>query len=166
MTSQIYRQHSYCSYCGTPYTAEVWPRRCDHCAQMTFQNPTPVAVLIQPVEEGVLTVRRAIPPQMGKLALPGGYVDMDESWQEAAARELFEETGIEINAAGITIFEVVSVPRNVLIFAIAPPLTAAELPPFQPNSEATERVIVTTAVELAFPAHTEMLHHFLNSRPY
>lgn len=164
MTVHEYKKHSHCSYCGTPYTADVWPRLCEHCQQLTFRNPTPVAVLIQPVDAGVITVRRAIPPHIGKLALPGGYVDINESWQEAAVRELFEETGLALSAAGIKVFEVVSVPHSVLIFGVAPPLTAADLPPFQPNSEATERVIVTTAVELAFPAHTEMLQQFLNSR--
>jgi 8-oxo-dGTP pyrophosphatase MutT (NUDIX family) len=39
-------------------------------------------------------VRRAIPPARDTLALPGGFIDYGESWQNAAARELREETGI------------------------------------------------------------------------
>lgn len=41
----------------------------------------------------VLLVKRLIPPYQGQFALPGGFVVNDESLEEAARRELFEETG-------------------------------------------------------------------------
>ncbi len=42
----------------------------------------------------VLLVERGIEPYKGKLALPGGFVKMDESCEEGALRELQEETGL------------------------------------------------------------------------
>lgn len=42
----------------------------------------------------LLLIQRGQSPYHGKWALPGGYVDLDESLESAARRELFEETNI------------------------------------------------------------------------
>ena len=42
----------------------------------------------------VLLIKRARPPFKGRWAFPGGFVDADESLEDAARRELVEETGI------------------------------------------------------------------------
>jgi len=40
-------------------------------------------------------IQRAQAPYKGKYALPGGFINIDESLEEAAHRELYEETGVE-----------------------------------------------------------------------
>lgn len=47
------------------------------------------------VDINVLLIERGIEPYKGKWAFPGGFVQMDESTEECAKRELFEETGIK-----------------------------------------------------------------------
>ena len=49
-------------------------------------------------DERVLLVRRGQPPSEDLWAIPGGSVEIGETPQEAAEREILEETGIKIRA--------------------------------------------------------------------
>jgi 8-oxo-dGTP diphosphatase len=56
----------------------------------------------------VLLIRRKAPPFEGRWALPGGFLEMDETLEACAARELREETGIQ--AVKLTQFHAFSAP--------------------------------------------------------
>ena len=152
-------KHSHCSWCGGAFAADsAWPRTCPRCNRMTWLNPLPVAVLVQPVDEGVLVIRRGEASGRGLLALPGGFIDHGETWQQACARELREETGLEIDSATVRELAVRSSPDGfLLVFGVAPRLTASALPPFTPSSEILERLVVTSPIPLAFSLHEEIL---------
>ena len=64
----------------------------------------------------VLTVRRGeeTPDSeyIGAICLPCGYLDYDETTQEAAARELFEETGIEVNPLELKLLSINDNPND------------------------------------------------------
>src|SRR5689334_21000749 len=157
--------HDYCGYCGTAFAAEApWPRQCVHCGRLSFRNPLPVAVLLVPVPDGLLGVRRGIEPGLGQLALPGGFINYGERWQAAAARELLEETGVTISADTIQLFAVHSTPDGtfVLIFGIAPPLTA--LPAFTLDAETAAVVTLTGPQPLAFTTHTDVVAEYFRAR--
>lgn len=51
--------------------------------------------------DAVLLVKRAKPPNAGEWAIPGGKVKMGETLQQAAEREILEETGITIRAGEV-----------------------------------------------------------------
>lgn len=162
----MYTKHSHCSFCGTAFAeAQLWPRQCGHCNNRSYLNPLPVAVLLLPIDGGLLTVRRTIHPGYGELALPGGFINLGESWQEAAARELQEETGFTADPAEITDFRALSAPEGmVLIFGLAPERRMADLPAFTPTDEASEIVVLYEPVKLAFPLHTQVMREFFEKR--
>lgn len=160
------KRNSHCSFCGAAFAPDqVWPRTCGSCSQTTYLNPVPVAVLLLPVGDGLLTVRRDIEPGKGKLALPGGYIGLGESWQQAAAREAWEETGAQVDPANVRDFRVLSAPDGtVLIFGVSAPIAAADLPPFTPCAETSERVVLKAPEELAFPLHSRVVEEYFNRR--
>jgi 8-oxo-dGTP diphosphatase len=153
-------QYSHCSYCGTAYPDGVgWPRTCVGCGEITWRNPLPVAVVLLPVRTGpgrpgLVVVRRDIEPARGELALPGGFIEIGETWQEAAVRELREETGLHAEAAEVRLFQVLSTIGTINIFGLLDPRDAADLPPSAPTEEATEWLVLNEPRTLAFPTHT------------
>lgn len=159
-------RNSHCSFCGAAFSeGQPWPRQCASCAQTSYLNPLPVSVVLVPVGSGLLLVERAVHPHVGKLALPGGYIGIGESWQQAGAREVLEETGVTVDPDGIREFRVRSAPDGtVLIFGLAQPLAARSLPPFTANDEAAARVVMDQAVDLAFSLHTEVMAVYFASR--
>lgn len=157
----------HCTFCGARYTpAQPWPRRCAACGETSYRNPTPVAVAVQPVGGGLLVVRRAIPPAIDQLALPGGFIDYGESWQHAAARELREETGLTADPATARLYDAVSAPDGtLLIFALFPPLSsAADMPEPTPNDETHGWEILSGPAELGFSIHTAVAERFFAVR--
>ncbi len=51
--------------------------------------------------ERALVVRRANPPMAGRWGFPGGVLELGETVAEGAMRELFEETGVVAEPAGV-----------------------------------------------------------------
>jgi 8-oxo-dGTP pyrophosphatase MutT (NUDIX family) len=154
---------AHCTFCGARFPRhQPWPRLCAACGETSYLNPKPVAVAVQPVGSGLLAVRRAIPPARDSLALPGGYIDVDETWQVAATRELREETGLTADPATVTLFDTVSAPDGtLLVFGLLPPLASASaLPPSAPNDESSGWEILAGPTELGFSIHTTVANRF------
>ncbi|OJF13383.1 NUDIX domain-containing protein [Couchioplanes caeruleus] len=150
---------AHCTFCGARFTPDQpWPRRCAACGETSYQNPAPVAVAVQPVAGGLLAVRRAIPPARDRLALPGGFIDVGETWQQAAARELWEETGLRADADSVRLYDALSAPDGtLLIFGLFPALAAAtDLPEAPPNDETRERLVLDGPRPLGFELHTRV----------
>ena len=157
-----FKKNSHCSYCGTAFVAGApWPRRCAFCGNTTYSNPLPVSVVLLPVDDGLLLVRRTQEPQVGRWALPGGFIETGETWQEAGAREMREETGYRIDPGGIRLFDTRSAPDGtLLVFGLAAAVSSHALPPFTASNETSEAMTAMGPMELAFSTHTETADRF------
>lgn len=71
-----------------------------------------VDVLVWREDSAILFIERKCEPHKDALALPGGFVEEDETCTQAAIRELKEETGIEVSASNLRVIGVYDDPKR------------------------------------------------------
>ena len=128
-----------------------------------YDNTPTVVVVLVPLREGLLMVRRALEGEgRGKLALPGGYQMLGQTWQEAGAAEVREETGVVVDPAALQVVRVETTPdrRQNLIFCRSPPIEHEG--GFTHDAEVSEVLVVHEPLETAFALHTEAVRTFFD----
>lgn len=92
---------TYCPRCGsTPFEADSErSKQCKVCGFTYYANASAsVAAIIRNSRGEILLTTRAYEPAKGMLDLPGGFVDHNETAENALHREIAEELGIEIKS--------------------------------------------------------------------
>jgi ADP-ribose pyrophosphatase YjhB (NUDIX family) len=99
---------NHCTNCGGPLAlgplpGEERPRlACAACGQIAYVNPRLVVTTIPVTDAGdVVLIRRGFEPGRGSWAQPGGFLEVDETPTEGAARETLEETGLVVATGDI-----------------------------------------------------------------
>ena len=91
----------YCPKCGSNKFVEnnIKSKRCENCGFIYYFNPSSatVAVMVNSKRE-ILVATRKNDPAKGTLDLPGGFVDMYETAEEAVIREIKEESGLIVKS--------------------------------------------------------------------
>jgi 8-oxo-dGTP diphosphatase len=91
---------TYCPVCGHKLGAREEAGRirqvCPNCGYIHYVNPVPAVGIIIEQDGGVVLIQRKHPPHEGRWTLPSGYIEADESAEEAAMREAEEETGLKV----------------------------------------------------------------------
>jgi 8-oxo-dGTP diphosphatase len=89
----------HCYDCGhlavTSFTEGKNRRVCTVCQLILYENPHPASSVLFIKGDQILLVKRALEPKKGLWALPGGYQEIDETPEQAARREMHEETGLK-----------------------------------------------------------------------
>lgn len=94
------RVYAHCPVCGSDKVAVRTQQSvtCAACGVTLYINACPAvaAILVDP-KKNVLLLRRAREPGQGLLAFPGGFVNDDETAEQALRREVFEEVGVTLD---------------------------------------------------------------------
>jgi len=69
---------------------------CENCGYVHYVNPVPGVGLLIEMAGGIVLIKRKNAPHKGAWTLPSGFVEADESAEEAAIREAEEETGLKV----------------------------------------------------------------------
>ena len=93
---------SFCSYCGGDLLEKLLPtedrpRLVCPLGHVTYVNPKIIANIIPERDGRILLMRRGIEPRYGYWTMPGGFVEIDESPEDAAIREASEEVNLDVN---------------------------------------------------------------------
>ena len=108
MPSWLAAHLTFCSRCGGRLRSGEIPGEdrerlaCDACGYIAYVNPRLVVTAIPVTDAGeVVLLRRGIEPAYGSWAQPGGFLEVDETVNQAAIRETFEETGLLVEPGEI-----------------------------------------------------------------
>jgi ADP-ribose pyrophosphatase YjhB (NUDIX family)/ribosomal protein S18 acetylase RimI-like enzyme len=155
---------TFCQRCGHKMSRDLVGGRerpvCLKCGYVLFRNPVPgVGVLVE-MKSGVVLIKRGHHPKKDRWALPAGFIEADESIEEAALRECKEETNLDIEL--IEMFHVDSFPTDptpesgIIIFYRAKPVGGK----LQPGDDAVEAKVFSADAlpnDVAFRTHRAAL---------
>jgi ADP-ribose pyrophosphatase YjhB (NUDIX family) len=84
---------------------------CPNCNAVFYENPRILVSTMVRCEERLLLCSRAHAPSIGKWNPPSGFLERDETLEEAAARETFEETGVIVPPEDLHLYTVTSLSK-------------------------------------------------------
>ena len=151
----------FCSSCGAPISTRFVEGRdrwvCDACSQVHYRNPVPSTTCLISTETGIVVVKRRYDPGMGGWAFPGGFIDAEETVEEAAVREVKEETNLDVELESLLgVYSYVDPHKSGLVVLFQARVTGGEL---QAGDDAEEACAYPAEAlpQLVFESHRRAL---------
>ena len=100
-------EFTYCPRCATELELRSSPGpdpdrlTCPACGFVHYGNPAPTVQAWIERDGAFLALRRGQDPFRGEWNMPGGFVEPGEAGPEAIAREVREETGLEVEVGPV-----------------------------------------------------------------
>jgi ADP-ribose pyrophosphatase YjhB (NUDIX family) len=161
---------NFCTSCGArvgyriPEGDSLERAVCEACGLVQYVNPKIVVGCVPVFGERILMCKRAIEPRLGLWTLPAGFMEMNESAAEGAAREALEEANARVEIQDLyTLYSLPGISQVYMMF-----LARLLDPEVSPGVESQEVRLVTEAEipwdQLAFTMVRRTLEHFLEDR--
>ena len=136
---------------------------CLSCKAIHYENPKPTSTLICVKENQLLLVKRAVEPAKGFWGLPGGFIELNETPDQAASRELMEETNLSgkvIRQLGYTC-HFNTVHGDVLLLAFLMEIENYDGMIAGDDADDVKLFPLNDLPPLAFRSHEKILHMYL-----
>jgi ADP-ribose pyrophosphatase YjhB (NUDIX family) len=145
---------------------------CSSCGFTFYVNPAAaVAAIIESPDGRIVLTRRKHEPRSGSLDLPGGFVDINESAEEAIRREVFEELGINIKSLRL----LASFPNEYIFNGLKYftcdlgfICTTDELEKIKPADDVSEAILIDpddiSFAEIGFPSIVNLLKSYIKQK--
>ncbi|MCX8063937.1 MAG: NUDIX domain-containing protein [Candidatus Hydrogenedentes bacterium] len=160
---------NFCPACGQRLNEENDGEKlrpfCNTCQKFYYHNPIPVtACIVLNHNSEILLTRRAVDPAKGEWCLPGGFMELAETPEESAIRELAEETGLiakeeDLKMLGVFSFSSKTKGGILMICYFVKKWDGI----LSPGSDVSEAVFFPSykLPHLAFPSHSFLIELFL-----
>ena len=157
----------YCKSCGSAVTYRIPDDGdtreravCNACHTIHYENPLNVVGTVPVWGDKVLLCKRNIEPRFGKWTLPAGFMELNETVAQGAARETVEEAGAQFEMQDL--FTLMNVTRvGQVHFFYRAQLTSDQFNPGHETQEA--RLFAEHEIpwdEIAFRTVKETLQHY------
>ncbi len=167
----FFRKLNYCSNCGSekledkvPEGDEFSRQVCSSCGVIHYQNPKMITGCLVVKDDKVLLARRNIEPRKGLWNLPCGFLENNETVEQGAIRETWEECHAKVEVERLhCVYDLVGVHQVYLIF-----FAHMLLDGFGPTTESSEVAFFNIDDipwdDIAFTSTTFALEKWIESR--
>ena len=162
----------FCSDCGekviykVPEGDNIKRACCPSCGAIHYVNPKIISGSLIYQGEKVLLAKRAIPPRENFWTIPAGFLELKESTENGAIREVREEVNAEIKVERLlSVIDIVHISQVYIIY-----LSSLKVNSFSPGVESLDAKLFSEEEipwdDLAFESIKETLRFYFKNFPY